>query len=267
MYLFDKNRLLIIAGPCVMETPELCEGVAKKLAEFQKKESKIQIIFKSSFDKANRARLEGARGMGMQDGLALLAHIRKAFGLPITTDVHLPDQCQAVGEVCDVLQIPAFLCRQTDLLVAAAKTGKVVNVKKGQFLSPMEMESVVDKIDKAGAKEIWQTDRGTTFGYQNLVVDMRSFPIMAKFRTPTILDATHAVQRPGAGTGGQSGGEREYVPFLAKAAIAAGANGLFIETHPDPAKAHSDAASQWPLDQFESLIEQCLKIWECVRAE
>ncbi|OYV45910.1 MAG: 3-deoxy-8-phosphooctulonate synthase [Verrucomicrobia bacterium 21-51-4] len=181
------------------------------------------------------------------------------------TDVHTPEHCAQVATVADVLQIPAFLCRQTDLLVAAASTGKTVNVKKGQFLSPFEMEFVVDKLRKAGAQEVWQTDRGTTFGYQNLVVDMRSFPIMNRFGTPTIMDATHAVQRSGT-AGGQSGGDREFVPVLARAACAAGANGLYLETHPEPAKAFSDAATQWPLDDFENLVVSCLAVWKAVRS-
>ena len=190
--------------------------------------------------------------------------VKEATGLPCVTDIHLPDQAAVVGEVCDVLQIPAFLCRQTDLLVAAAETGCTVNVKKGQFLSPYEMEFVVNKLEQAGAKEIWLTDRGTTFGYQNLVVDMRSMPIMGSYGHPTILDGTHAVQLPGA-SGGKSGGKREYVPTLSSAALAAGAKGLFLETHPNPAEAISDAESQLPLETLKKWLPHWINVWECAR--
>ena len=201
----------------------------------------------------------------MAKALEVFAEIRESLGLPVLTDVHEVTHCAPVAEAVDVLQIPAFLCRQTDLLLAAAATGRVVNVKTGQFLSPQEMEFVVSKLKQGKAKEIWQTERGTTFGYQNLVVDMRSFPIMAGFGHPTIMDATHAVQLPGA-AGGASGGQREYVPVLAKAALAAGADGLFMETHPDPKKAISDGPSQVPLAEFPALVESCLRVWKAVRA-
>ena len=201
----------------------------------------------------------------MEAGLALLAMVKRDYGFPILTDIHEVAQVPAVAAVCDVLQIPAFLCRQTDLLLAAAASGRCVNVKKGQFLSPQEMPFVVDKLREGGAKEIWQTERGTTFGYNNLVVDMRSFPIMRENGYPTILDATHSVQLPGA-AGGKSGGQREFVPPLAKAALAAGADGLFLETHPDPAKAISDAASQIPLAELPALIATCVAVWKAVRA-
>lgn len=262
--LHDKRRLLLIAGPCSLESEANVRTVAKELRAIADREPDLNIIFKGSYDKANRTSLKGDRGPGLEAGLALLEIARKDYGFPVLTDVHGPDQCEAVGKVADVLQIPAFMCRQTDLLVAAAKTGKVVNVKKGQFLSPFEMRFVVDKLAGAGAKEIWQTDRGTTFGYQNLVVDMRAFPIMASNGWPTIMDATHAVQLPGA-AGGSSGGQREYVPVLARAALAAGADGLFMETHPDPSKAISDGPSQVPLDQFAELVRSCLKVWRAVR--
>jgi 2-dehydro-3-deoxyphosphooctonate aldolase (KDO 8-P synthase) len=218
--LHDKRRLLLIAGPCSLESESNCRTVATELKALAARHPELNIIFKGSYDKANRTSLGGDRGPGMQAGLDLLAMVKKDYGFKVLTDIHGPEQCAAVGKVVDVLQIPAFMCRQTDLLVAAAKTGKVVNVKKGQFLSPFEMRFVVDKLEGAKAAEIWQTDRGTTFGYQNLVVDMRSFPIMAGFGHPTIMDATHAVQLPGA-AGGSSGGQREYVPVLAKAALAA----------------------------------------------
>ncbi len=263
--LHDKRRLLLIAGPCSLESESNCRSVATELKALAARHPELNIIFKGSYDKANRTSLGGDRGPGMQAGLDLLAMVKKDFGFNVLTDIHGPEQCEAVGKVVDVLQIPAFMCRQTDLLVAAAKTGKVVNVKKGQFLSPFEMRFVVDKLEGAKAAEIWQTDRGTTFGYQNLVVDMRSFPIMAGFGHPTIMDATHAVQLPGA-AGGSSGGQREYVPVLAKAALAAGADGLFMETHPDPKKAISDGPSQVPLAEFPALVEACLRVWKAVRA-
>lgn len=224
----------------------------------------IKFVFKGSFDKANRTSLAGARGTGLEEGLALLAMVKRDYGFPVLTDIHERAQVAAVAEVCDVLQIPAFLSRQTDLLLAAAATGRVVNVKKGQFLSPQEMEYVTGKLRDGKAKEIWQTERGTTFGYQNLVVDMRSFSIMAKNGYPTVFDATHAVQLPGAG-GGKSSGQREFVPPLAKAALAAGADGLFIETHPDPDKAISDGPNMIALKNLPELLETCVAVWKTVR--
>jgi len=258
--IFDKNKLLIIAGPCSLECKDLSFTVAEKIAALRDSfKDDLTVLFKGSFDKANRTSLKSPRGPGMDDGLDILASVKKEFSLPVISDIHDASQCQAVGEVCDALQIPAFLCRQTDILVAAAKTNRVVNVKKGQFLSPYEMQFVVSKLREANAKEIWQTERGTTFGYQNLVVDMRSFTIMKENDTPTIFDATHAVQLPGAG-GGVSSGERKYVKVLAPSAIAAGADGLFIETHPNPDCALSDAASQLPLSELADLVKKCLEI-------
>ncbi|HWA28863.1 MAG TPA: 3-deoxy-8-phosphooctulonate synthase [Lacunisphaera sp.] len=261
--LFDPKRLLLIAGPCSLENETVCRSVAEGLSRLAKKHKELNIVFKGSFDKANRTSL-GGRGTGLKEGLRLLALIKQEYGFPVLTDIHERQQAAPVAKVCDVLQIPAFLCRQTDLLVAAAKTGAVVNVKKGQFLSPQEMEFVVTKLRQSKAAEIWQTDRGTTFGYQNLVVDMRSFAIMKGHNTPTVFDATHSVQLPGA-AGGKSGGKREFVPPLAKAALAAGADGLFIETHPDPANAISDAASQMPLAELPGLIATCVAVWKAVR--
>ena len=261
----DTRRLLLIAGPCSLESESNVRTVAKALRALQDREPDLNIVFKGSYDKANRTSLKGDRGPGLEAGLALLEIARRDYGFRILTDVHSAEQCPAVGAVADVLQIPAFLCRQTDLLVAAARTGKVVNVKKGQFLSPFEMRHVTDKLAGAGAAEIWQTDRGTTFGYQNLVVDMRSFPLMAANGFPTVMDATHAVQLPGA-AGGASGGQREFVPVLARAALAAGADGLFLETHPDPARAISDGPSQVPLGQFDELVRSCLRVWRAVRS-
>jgi 2-dehydro-3-deoxyphosphooctonate aldolase (KDO 8-P synthase) len=262
--IFHPDKLLLLAGPCSLESLETCRPVADALAKLQDKHPELNILFKGSFDKANRTSINSDRGTGIEGGLAIFETIKKEYGFKTITDIHLPSQCEQVGAVVDALQIPAFLCRQTDLLVAAAKTDCAINVKKGQFLSPYEMEFVTNKLEEAGAKEIWQTDRGTTFGYQNLVVDMRSFSIMAGNGHPTIIDATHSVQLPGA-AGGVSGGQREYVEPLAKAALAAGANGVFLETHPDPSKAISDAASQIPLDELPSLIERLLRVWHAVR--
>jgi 2-dehydro-3-deoxyphosphooctonate aldolase (KDO 8-P synthase) len=264
MTLFDPQKLLIIAGPCALENESVCLQTADTLAKLRERFPVLNLVFKGSYDKANRTSLESDRGPGMDQGLAWLAQIKRDYGFPVVTDFHTPESATKVAEVCDVLQIPAFLCRQTDLLVAAAKTGRVVNVKKGQFLSPVEMEFVVRKLEGANAAEIWQTERGTTFGYQNLVVDMRSFSIMARYGHPTIFDATHSVQLPGAG-GGKTTGQREFVPSLARAAIAAGANGLFIETHPQPEVAISDGPNQIPISEFPALIESVLKIWEATR--
>ena len=261
--LFDPKRLLLIAGPCSLENETVCRTVATELADIRAWHPELNIVFKGSFDKANRTSLAGPRGTGIEAGLALLAMVKQDFGFPVLTDVHEREQMAAVAAVCDVIQIPAFPCRQTDLLVAAAQTGRVVNVKKGQFLSPQEMPYTLTKL--AGAAEVWQTERGSTFGYQNLVVDMRSFPIMKANGFPTILDATHSVQLPGAG-GGKSSGQREFVEPLAKAALAAGADGLFFETHPNPAEAISDGPNMVPLAEFAGLIDRCLAVWRAVRA-
>ncbi|HEY4302810.1 MAG TPA: 3-deoxy-8-phosphooctulonate synthase [Candidatus Didemnitutus sp.] len=263
--IYDSRKLLLIAGPCSLESAEVCRAVAKSLAALGRKHRELNIVFKGSFDKANRTSGRGARGPGITAGLELLALVKKEFGFPVLTDIHERQQAGRVAGVCDVLQIPAFLCRQTDLLLAAAATGKVVNVKKGQFLSPAEMKFVTTKLEQAGAREVWQTERGTTFGYQNLVVDMRSFALMKALGHPAIFDATHSVQLPGA-AGGRSGGQREFVPSLARAALAAGADGVFIETHPDPAKAISDADSQIPLAELPDLIASCIAVWKAVRA-
>lgn len=262
--IYDSEKLLLIAGPCSLESLDVCRSVADKLANLQESHAELNILFKGSFDKANRTSIQSNRGTGLEEGLEIFRAIQSEYGFKTITDVHLPQQCESVGAVVDALQIPAFLCRQTDLLVAAAETGCAVNVKKGQFLSPYEMAFVVNKLEEAKAKEIWQTDRGTTFGYQNLIVDMRSFSIMAANGHPTIIDATHSVQQPGA-AGGVSGGQREFVPALGRAALAAGANGIFLETHPDPSKAISDAASQIPLSELTELVESLLRVWKAVR--
>jgi len=263
--LFNPDKLLVIAGPCSLENEEVCRSVATQLDAIRKAEPDLNLVFKGSFDKANRTSLAGDRGTGMEEGLRLLGLIRKEFGFPVLTDIHESSQVDAVAKVVDVLQIPAFLCRQTDLLLAAAKTGRVVNVKKGQFLSPQEMQFVVSKLREGGAAELWQTERGTTFGYQNLVVDMRSFSIMKTNGHPTVFDATHSVQLPGA-AGGKSGGQREFVPPLALAALAAGADALFIETHPNPAVAISDGPNMVPLAELHALLRRCLAVWRARRA-
>jgi 2-dehydro-3-deoxyphosphooctonate aldolase (KDO 8-P synthase) len=257
--LYQPDKLLLIAGPCSLESLSLCRQVADSLAQLQQNYPDLNIIFKGSFDKANRSSITSERGTGIDEGLKIFQAIQEEYGFKTLTDIHLPDQADTVSKVVDVLQIPAFMCRQTDLLQAAAETGKVVNVKKGQFLSPQEMTFVTKKLEALKAQEIWQTERGTSFGYQNLVVDMRSFAIMKENQHPTIIDATHSVQLPGA-SNGKSGGQREFVPHLARAAIAAGADGLFIETHPKPEKALSDAATQLPLTDLPLVIEQVLKI-------
>jgi 2-dehydro-3-deoxyphosphooctonate aldolase (KDO 8-P synthase) len=262
--LFDPNKLLLLAGPCSLESEATCRAVATVLSALRESQPDLTIVFKGSFDKANRTSIDGPRGTGLEGGLELLAMVKRDYGFPVVTDIHNVEQCTRVAEVVDVLQIPAFLCRQTDLLLAAAATGKTVNVKKGQFLAPTDMVHVTAKLREGGAKEIWQTERGTTFGYQNLVVDMRGFPIMAQNGYPTILDATHSVQLPGAG-GGKSSGQREFVAPLAKAALAAGANGLFIETHPDPANAISDGPNMVPLDEMAALMRGCLAIWRAAK--
>ncbi|MEO0794210.1 MAG: 3-deoxy-8-phosphooctulonate synthase [Verrucomicrobiota bacterium] len=260
----SEPALKLIAGPCALESWDVCSQVAEKLSQWRDAFPSLSIVFKGSFDKANRTSLESPRGPGLEAGLAMLLRVRKEFGFPVLTDFHLPEQAAPVGEVCDILQVPAFLCRQTDLLVAAAETGKVVNVKKGQFLSPFEMEFVVNKLEGAGAKEIWLTERGSTFGYQNLVADMRSFSIMGQWGHPVIFDATHSVQIPG-GAGGKSGGQREFVFPLARAALAAGANGLFMETHPQPDTAISDAQSQVPLDALENELPRFISLWKALQ--
>ena len=262
--LHDPQRLLLIAGPCALENERVCRGVAEALVALARAQPDLQIVFKGSYDKANRTSGASPRGPGLDTGLGLLGMVKRDYGLPVLTDVHEPGQVPAAAGACDVLQIPAFLCRQTDLLLATAASGRVVNVKKGQFLSPQEMPFVIDKLREGGAREIWQTERGTTFGYQNLVVDMRSFALMKANGWPAIFDATHSVQLPGA-AGGKSGGQREFVLPLARAALAAGADGLFLETHPRPEEAISDAESQIPLGELPALIASCLAVWRAVR--
>ena len=246
-----------IAGPCVIESAELLDTVAQELVRINNKLG-TDIIFKASFDKANRTSIHSFRGPGMDKGLQMLADIKSKYGLRLLTDIHESYQAAPVGEVVDVIQIPAFLCRQTDLLVAAAKTGKTVNIKKAQFLSGNDMRYPVEKAREAGAKDVWLTERGNMFGYNNLIVDFRNIPDMLQITETVVMDCTHSVQRPG-GAGGKTGGDRQFVPAMALAAKAFGANGWFFEVHPDPDKGLSDAANMMGLNQLGELIEK-LKI-------
>jgi 2-dehydro-3-deoxyphosphooctonate aldolase (KDO 8-P synthase) len=258
----SPRRLFLIAGPCVIENEKLCLQVA---ASLKKTCAALGIfyVFKASFDKANRTSGKSFRGPGVEAGLKTLAKVREKFGVPVLTDVHTEAQAAAAGEVVDILQIPAFLCRQTDWIEAAVATGQIVNIKKGQFLSPQEMGQVVAKARSAGAEKILVTERGTTFGYNNLVADLRSIPIMKSFGFPVIFDATHSVQLPGGG-GDRTTGQREFAPVLAKAALAVGANGLFIETHPQPNKALSDGPNMIPLGEMATVLRS-LKIYEAAK--
>ena len=249
-----NNKNVYIAGPCVIESQELLNTVATELVRLNEKYG-IDIIFKASFDKANRTSLNSFRGPGMAKGLEMLQEIKDKYGLRLLTDIHESYQAKEVGKVVDVIQIPAFLCRQTDLLVAAAKTGKIVNIKKAQFLSGKDMKYPVEKCKESGAKEVWLTERGNSFGYNNLVVDFRNIPDMQEFSETVIMDCTHSVQRPSAGNG-KTVGERKFVPSMALAAKAFGANGYFFEVHPDPDKGLSDAANMLELANLESLIVQ-----------
>lgn len=246
--------LTLIAGPCQMESREHALETASALKEIAAK-LKIGLIYKSSFDKANRTSAKAARGMGMEKSLPVFAEIKSKLGIPTLTDIHDESQCKRVAEAVDILQIPAFLCRQTDLLMAAAATGRVINVKKGQFLAPWDMTNVVAKITGAGNANVLVTERGVSFGYNTLVSDMRALPTLAKIGAPVIFDATHSVQQPG-GQGASSGGERQFVPVLARAAVAVGVAGVFIETHPDPDKAPSDGPNMVPLREMESLLAE-----------
>ncbi len=258
------DKLTILAGPCAIESQEILNQTAEKLKEITEKLD-INFVFKSSFDKANRSSITSFRGPGMEKGLEMLSLVKKEFDLPIVTDIHTPDQAEPVAEVADILQIPAFLCRQTDLLVAAAKTGKIVNIKKGQFLAPEQMNPLIKKVEDSGNQNILLTDRGTSFGYNNLVVDFRGIPIMQTFGYPVIFDATHSVQLPGA-NGVCSGGDRRFVPSLANAAMAVGANALFFEVHPEPDKALCDGANMIALEDAEKVFKKCKEIFELARS-
>ncbi len=255
------RRPFLIAGPCVVEPGDVLPRVAETLARLSAARS-LPVCFKASFDKANRARGDAPRGPGLEEGLRALERVRAASGLPVLTDIHEPGHAAAAAEVADVLQIPAFLCRQTDLLVAAGRTGRPVNVKKGQWMQAEAMAGALDKVRSGGAGDVAVTERGTFFGYGDLVVDMRNFArLRAATNAAVVFDATHAVQQPGQGTGGASGGSREHIPALLAAAAVAGADGFFVETHPDPARAASDAATQWPLDRLDALIGRTLDLW------
>ena len=254
----NDNPFTLIAGPCQLENEAHAIKISTELKKITS-ELGINLIYKTSFDKANRTSLKGKRGMGLEKSLPIFDKIRKEVGLPVLTDVHTAEQCSIVADHVDVLQIPAFLCRQTDLLIAAAKTGKIINVKKGQFLAPWDMANVIKKIEESGNKNILITERGASFGYNTLVSDMRSLPIMAKNGFPVIFDATHSVQQPG-GLGEKSGGQREFVKYLARAAVAVGVAGVFIETHQDPDNAPSDGPNMVPLDKLESLLKQLTDI-------
>lgn len=255
--------LTIVSGPCVIES----EDHALRCADFLTRlfaDKPINFIFKASYDKANRTSISSFRGPGIEEGLKILEKIKNCFDIPIFTDVHSPEEAREAAEVCDIIQIPAFLCRQTDLLVAAGKSGATVNIKKGQFMAPWDMKHGVEKILSTGNKNILLTDRGTSFGYNNLVSDMRAIPMMQKLGFPVLFDATHSVQLPG-GQGNCSGGEREFIEILARASLAAGSQGIYAETHPDPSQAKSDAACQIPFSDFPKLVNEWLIIYEAVQ--
>ena len=254
----NNKSFTLIAGPCQLESEQHALDISKELKQITS-DLKINLIYKTSFDKANRTSLKGKRGMGLEKSLSIFDKIRNEVGIPVLTDVHTAEQCSVLAQHVDVLQIPAFLCRQTDLLIAAAKTGKIINVKKGQFLAPWDMANVVKKIEDSGNKNILITERGASFGYNTLVSDMRSLPIMAKFGYPIVFDATHSVQQPG-GMGEKSGGQREFVPFLARAAIAVGVGAVFMETHEDPDNAPSDGPNMVPISEIKKLLKQLVSI-------
>ncbi|MBU0730054.1 MAG: 3-deoxy-8-phosphooctulonate synthase [Proteobacteria bacterium] len=253
---------LLIAGPCVLESEDIAHQVIETLLPITRQLG-ISYAFKASFDKANRTSLDSFRGPGIEKGLKILGDIKEKYKIPVVSDIHSPSQARQAAEVLDILQIPAFLCRQTDLLLAAAETGKAVNLKKGQFLSPWDMKYAVSKIKSTGNNNLLLTERGYTLGYNNLVVDMRSFPVMRSLGCPVIYDATHSVQLPG-GAGGSSGGQREFIPPLARAAVAAGIDGMFMEVHPNPEKALCDGPNSMPLDQMEQLLKHLIEIHSIV---
>lgn len=255
---FGDGRLTIIAGPCVVESKEHALFMASEIREACDRVG-LDLVYKSSFDKANRSSIESFRGQGMDFGLEILAKVKSEIGVPVITDIHEPWQAEKVAEVADILQIPAFLCRQTDLLVAAAKTGKTVNVKKGQFLAPWDAKNIVDKLQAAGGEKILLTERGASFGYNNLVVDLRSFPVMRGFGVPVVFDVTHSLQLPG-GLGKATGGQSEYIENFARAGVACGVDAVFMEVHDNPAKAPSDGPNQLPLSRLEKLLVKLKQI-------
>lgn len=256
------KSLVIMSGPCVIESEDHCLFAAAALKKIFAEQG-VKLIFKSSYDKANRSSVNAFRGPGLQEGLRILERVKNELDLPLVTDVHTPEEVKAAAEVCDIVQIPAFLCRQTDLIIAAAQTGAIVSVKKGQFMAPWDMKNVVEKVRSQNNNRIILVERGATFGYNNLVSDMRAFPIMQQFGVPVCFDATHSVQLPG-GLGNASGGQREFIPVLAKAALAAGANCLFMESHPDPAHAKSDAASVLDFKDLPVLLPVLKRIFEII---
>ena len=259
----NDKPFTLIAGPCQLENEKHALKISSELKKITS-ELGINLIYKTSFDKANRTSLKGKRGMGLEKSLPIFDKIRKEVGLPVLTDVHTAEQCSIVANHVDVLQIPAFLCRQTDLLIAAAKTGKIINVKKGQFLAPWDMANVIKKIEESGNKNILITERGASFGYNTLVSDMRALPIMSRFGFPIVFDATHSVQQPG-GMGEKSGGQREFVPYLARAAIAVGVGAIFMETHEDPDNAPSDGPNMVPLNEVKALLKKLTEIDKLVK--
>lgn len=257
--------LLVIAGPCQLEGTDHAQMIAGKMAEVCAAHG-AQFVFKGSYDKANRTSLSGKRGLGMDEGLKVLQSVKDNIGCPVLTDIHAPDQCATVAAVCDIMQIPAFLCRQTDLLLAAGETGAVINIKKGQFLAPWDMPNVVSKVESTGNKRILLTERGASFGYNTLVADMRSLPTMARTGYPVVMDATHSVQQPG-GMGGSSGGQREFAPVMARAAVSLGIAAVFIETHEAPDDAPSDGPNMIPLDQMDGLIKSLMAFDSLAKAD
>jgi 2-dehydro-3-deoxyphosphooctonate aldolase (KDO 8-P synthase) len=254
---------VLIAGPCVIESPEHCHFLARELKEIAER-CGVPFVFKASFDKANRSSLSSFRGPGLERGLAVLTSVRKELDLPVLTDVHEPAQVEPAAAAVDCLQVPAFLCRQTDLLLAVGKSGRPVNIKKGQFLSPWDMQNVINKVEGAGCQRILLTERGTSFGYNNLVVDMRSFPVMRQFGYPVVFDATHSLQLPG-GQGTVSGGQAQFIEYLARAGLAAGVDGIFVEVHEDPSKALSDGPNALPLNRLEPLLLDLTQIDRVVK--
>ncbi|REJ78176.1 MAG: 3-deoxy-8-phosphooctulonate synthase [Acidobacteria bacterium] len=262
---FGGSDLAIIAGPCVVESKDHAFKMAGAISEVADRVG-IRFVYKSSFDKANRSSIESFRGRGMDFGLDILQAVKEEFGVPVITDIHEPSQAAEAGEVADILQIPAFLCRQTDLLIAAAETGKAVNVKKGQFLAPWDAKNIVDKLRAAGSDRIMLTERGASFGYNNLVVDLRSFPVMRGFGVPVVFDTTHSLQLPG-GLGTATGGQAEYIENFARAAVACGVDAVFMEVHDDPAKAPSDGPNQLPLERLEPLLRKLKQIHELVHKD
>lgn len=257
-----SGKFILIAGPCVIESEENAASIAERLKTIAGRKN-LELFFKASFDKANRTGFSSFRGPGIDEGLRILSKIKKEYDVRICTDIHEPWQAEKAAEVADIIQIPAFLCRQTDILVAAAKTGKIINVKKAQFLAPWDMKNVVEKLEKSGTTKIMLCERGTSFGYNTLVVDMSGITEMKKYGYPVVFDATHSVQKPG-GKGNSTGGNREYVEPLAKAAVAAGADALFFEVHPNPDSALSDGPNMVKLDDFEGLLERVIRVYDAV---